>query len=185
MLISPVFKRYLFPYCWKGLLTLAYLVSSTMVATAEGESYRELDWKDLVPADWKPPIILPAPPEEGEHHPVDPASLVQSLDGQAIVLPGFMIPMVFEQNVVSEFLMVPFLEQHIRSHIHHDPNQMLYVYLDPPVAIHNPYAPLVVKGKLLVESVETDEGPTGYSVKAAVIEPYSYPTPGQDGSLAQ
>lgn len=152
-----------------------YLALCTVAVAADGQvHYRELEWKTLVPAGWVRPIILPAPPAEGEHHPVDPASLVQSLDGQAIVLPGFMIPVKFEENVVSEFLLVPFLEQHVTTHIHHDPNQMLYVYLEPPVAIHNPYAPVWVKGRLLVKSVVTDEGPTGYTVEQASIESYEY-----------
>ena len=162
------------------VLLLACLLP-TLAGGTEEPAYRELDWKDLVPAAWEPPIILPAPRQDGEHHPVDPASLVQDLDGTRISLPGFMIPVKFEGNVVSAFLMVPFLEQHVRAHIHHDPNQMLYVYLGDPVPIQNPYAPVSVKGTIRVQSVETGEGPTGYTIEQASIEPYVYPAPIEGG----
>ena len=162
------------PISARFTLFLACLLFSFGAGAAGTETYRSLEWKDLVPADWRRPIILPAPPEEGEHHEVDQSSLVHDLDQKIISMPGFMIPVKFEQNVVSEFLLVPFLKQHTTAHIHHDPNQMVYVYLKSAIPIQNPYTPVLVKGKLKVKSVETDEGPTGYTVVEAGIEPYEY-----------
>lgn len=151
------------------------LAFTAIVAAAEAGEYRTLDWADLIPADWKRPIILPAPPEDGDHHAeVDEASLEHDLEGQHIELPGFMIPIKFEQNVVSELLFVPFLQRHTSSHMHHDPNQMIYVYLEEPVPVQNPYIAVTVKGVMKVASVQTDEGPTGYTLTAGLLEAYVY-----------
>jgi hypothetical protein len=162
------------PKSMRITIFLACLIFPVGAVAADTEAYRDLEWKDLVPVDWRRPIILPAPPEEGEHHEVDKSSLVHDLDQVNISMPGFMIPVKFKQNVVSEFLLVPFLERHTIAHIHHDPNQIVYVYLESPVPIQNPYAPVLLKGKLRVTSVITDEGATGYTVEQGKIEAYEY-----------
>lgn len=169
-------KRSLPPVVRHLTASLLALCMSFIAMTAAGETslYRTLEWVDLVPADWKRPLILPAPLEKGQHHHVDKASIVHKLAGEKIILPGYLIPIKFEQNVVSEFLLVPFLERHTQAHIHHDPNQMVYVYLATPVPIQDPYAPVTVKGDILTTSVATDEGPTGYVIKDASMEAYVY-----------
>ena len=145
-----------------------------MVMADPASPYRTLEWKELVPHDWQPPLILPAPPEDGSHPVVESASLVQELHKKKISIAGFMVPIKFESNVVSEFLLVPFLEQHVQGHVHHDSNQMVYVYLKEPKAIQNPYTPVLVHGELKVRSVDTDEGPTGYVIEQALLEDYTY-----------
>ena len=85
-----------------------------------------------------------------------------------------MVPIKFDSNIVSEFLLVPFLEQHVQGHMHHDSNQMVYVYLQEPRAIQNPYLPVLVKGEMEVRSVDTDEGPTGYVIEQGLMEDYTY-----------
>lgn len=133
----------------------------------------ELDWKDLIPSDWQPPIIQPDPSEH-EAHVVDKAALVSKLQNQKVKLPGFMKPIVFEENRVSEFLLVPFLEHHVKRHVHHDANQMVYVSLAKPLTVENPFQPLWVMGEIVLESVETDEGPSGYKIINAATAEYVY-----------
>ena len=133
-----------------------------------------LEWNELVPDDWEPPLILPAPPEDGAHPVVDSASLVKELDGKKVSIAGFMVPMKFDSNIVSEFLLVPFLDQHVQGHIHHDSNQMVYIYLQEPRAIQNPYIPVLVRGEIKVRTVDTDEGPTGYVIEQGAMEDYTY-----------
>ncbi len=162
-----------------SILLALFLSANPAAALADSkdnnQQFRVVEWSDLIPKDWKRPIILPAPPANGEHHAaVDTASLQQDLEGQQIELAGFMIPIKFEQNVVSELLFVPFLQRHTTSHMHHDPNQMLYVYLEKPVPVQNPYIAVTVKGTVEIDSVDTDEGPTGYVITGGTLEDYVY-----------
>ena len=170
-------NNYTFLGLYSGVLTLlALLVLSTptMVMADQTNSDGSLEWDELVPNDWEPPLILPAPPEDGTNPVVDSASLVKELDERKVSIAGFMVPIKFESNVVSEFLLVPFLDQHVQGHVHHDSNQMIYVYLQEPRAIQNPYIPVLVKGEMKVRSVDTDEGPTGYVIEQGLMEDYTY-----------
>jgi hypothetical protein len=156
------------------LLALLTLASPTMVMADPTSPYGSLEWNELVPDDWQPPLILPAPPEDDTPPVVDSTSLVKELDEKNVSIAGFMVPIKFDNNIVSEFLLVPFLEQHVQGHIHHDSNQMVYVYLQEPRAIQNPYTPVLVKGQMKVRSVDTDEGPTGYVIEQGLMEDYTY-----------
>jgi hypothetical protein len=102
------------------------------------------------------------------------ASVVIELDQQLAALPGFMKPVVFESNMVSEFLLVPFLPHHTRQHAHFDANQMVYVYLLEPVHVDNPLVPTWVVGTITLDPVMTDEGPAAYRIIDAVTTEYEY-----------
>jgi hypothetical protein len=105
---------------------------------------------------------------------IDKASVVTELDRQLAALPGFMKPVVFEDNRVSEFLLVPFLPHHTRQHAHLDANQMVYVYLLEPLEVNDPFAPVWVVGTITLEPVMTDEGPAAYRFVEAVTTEYEY-----------
>lgn len=154
-------------------LILVCLLSGITFAAQKSDTNTELDWKDLVPTNWHPPIIQPDPSKHDAHI-VDKASLVSALQNKKVKLPGYMKPIVFEQNRVTEFLLVPFLEHHVKQHIHHDANQMVYVSLANPLTVINPYQPLWVIGEIVLESVETDDGPSGYKIINGVTAQYLY-----------
>jgi len=158
---------------YKFLFVISILIPFLFLAQVKADSrkYVEIEWQDLVPKDWEPPIILPA---HEDHQHVDATSLVKSLSHKKIKLPGFMIPTKVEGQSVTEFVLVPFLEHHVNAHVHHDSNQMLYVFLESPLKIDNPFQPFWVEGEILLESVETKEGATGYTVKNARAEIYVY-----------
>lgn len=134
---------------------------------------KETQWSDLVPELWEAPLLQAAPDEHDSLY-VDPDSLVTALEKTSVKLPGFMIPVTVENYKVTAFILVPFLEHHIKAHIHHDPNQMVFVTLDQPLEITKPFQPLWVSGNILLKAVETDEGPTGYSIENASAEEYLY-----------
>jgi hypothetical protein len=163
-------------FCSGALIIFALLAVSmpSVVMAGRASPFGALEWNELVPDDWQPPLILPAPPEDGSHPEVDSASLVEELDEKKISIAGFMVPTKFDSNIVSEFVLVPFLEQHVQGHMHHDSNQMVYVYLQEPRAIQSPYTPVLVKGEMKVRSVDTDEGPTGYVIEQGLMEDYTY-----------
>lgn len=137
------------------------------------EAYVETEWKDLLPDNWHPPLILPSPAEDHKHA-VDDGSLVEALDSQYIRIAGYMQPLTVVDNKVSHFLLMPFLEHHVQVHIHHEPNQIIFVELTQPLAIENPFQPFWVNGEMLLESSETDHGHAGYKLINATAEVYIY-----------
>lgn len=160
---------------WTNPLLLCLLLSLPGLIAAEQphEQYRLLEWKDLVPEGWEPPLVAAAF-DEVTARGVDPASVVQDLDGQLAALPGYMKPVVFEGNQVSEFVLVPFLPHQTRAHAHLDANQMVYVFTLEPVVVDEPFEPIWIVGALSLESVMTDEGPAAYRMVEAVTTPYEY-----------
>ncbi len=144
---------------------------SFQVKAETSEEYSVIEWKDLVPASWRRPLIDPDPTK---HHHVDERSLASKLDKQYIKLAGYMLPVKFTSNVVSEFILMPYLKHHVKIHAHHEPNQMIYVKLSQPLEVSNPYSPVWVSGQLVLKSVDTSEGHTGYTLQKASIEEYLY-----------
>ena len=158
---------------WAALFGLLASPLLNAQNTDPASQYRVLEWKELVPEGWEPPVV-PEAFDEVDASSVDPASVVSELDRQLVALPGFMKPVVFEGNQVSEFLLVPFLPHHTRQHAHLDANQMVYVYTHEPVEVDNPMAPLWVVGTIKLEPVLTDEGPAAYRIVDAVTTDYEY-----------
>ena len=142
-------------------------------SVAPHENYVVLEWKDLVPEGWEPPLVATAFDKVSEFG-VDESSVVKELDGRLAALPGYMKPVVFEGNQVSEFLFVPFLPHQTQAHAHLEPNQMVYVYALDPVLVEQPFAPIWIVGTLSLEPVMTDEGPAAYRMIEAVTTGYTY-----------
>lgn len=148
--------------------------SANTAAQAETDDiaskYRVLKWQDLVPGDWEPPLISPG----HDTNRVPRGAVVVELDEVNVTLPGYLKPVKFENDKVSEFLLVPFLPHHTRQHAHLDANQMVYVLLMEPVSVEKPFDPIWVVGTLFTNTVVTDEGPAAYTISNAVITDYEY-----------
>jgi hypothetical protein len=140
---------------------------------ATHDNYRVLQWRDLVPEGWESPLVAPAYDKVSVAE-VDETSVVNDLDKQLSALPGYMRPVVYEGNEVSEFLLVPYLPHQITAHAHLEPNQMVYVYALKPVVVDNPLEPIWVVGEISLEPVMTDEGPAAYRMVEAVTTRYEY-----------
>jgi hypothetical protein len=130
-----------------------------------------LEWPELVPEGWEPPIIAPAY-DKGAAHVVDEQSRVSELDGIRVRLPGYLKPIVYEGRSVSEFLLVPYLPHHVTQHAHLESNQMVYVQLQESIEIDNPFEPIWVSGTMQLKAVATDEGPAAYSIVKATASQY-------------
>ena len=157
----------------RSLLLLSLYCVPIAAAAPPQDAHETLEWAQLVPEKWEPPLIAPAYDRQ-ESGSVDRDSLVSALQERSVRLPGFMKPQVFEGNRVFEFLLVPFLPHHVKQHAHLDPNQMVYVTLAQPLTVENPFEPVWVTGTLTLETVATDEGPAGYSMNSAAAERYEY-----------
>ena len=140
---------------------------------APHENYRVLEWADLVPEGWEPPIVVEAF-DEMSVDTVGADAVVAELDGQLSALPGYLKPITFNGNRVSEFLLVPFLPHQVTTHAHLEPNQMVYVFALEPIVVEEPYQPLWVVGTLSLEPIMTAEGPVAYRLLDAVTTTYEY-----------
>ena len=156
-----------------GLPLFCQLALAASDPESPESQYRVLESHELVPEHWEPPVIAQAHDKVATSE-VDPDSVVQALDQQLITLPGYMRPVVFEGNNVSEFLLVPFLPHHMKQHAHLDANQMVYVSLLEPMQVDNPMAPLWVVGTLSLKPVFTQEGMAAYSVGDGLATEYQY-----------
>ena len=173
-----------------GRLSLALLtilcVQIPAVASGSAESpldnYRVLNWEDLVPQGWARPVIARAYDINAT---IDEASVVKDLDGQLAALPGYIQPVAFEGNMVSEFLLVPFLPHMSFSqmpqsspkacvHPHFEPNQMVYVRALEPFFVDNPFKPIWIVGAMSLGPVMADSGLAAYRMDDAMTTPYEY-----------
>lgn len=80
----------------------------------------------------------------------------QSIDGSEIELAGFMVPIKIKGSDVSEFLLVPEAGQCI--HVPPPPlSQTVFVDANKnPIKLRDIYIPVIVKGKISVETQEND-----------------------------
>jgi len=157
-------------------LTLGLVFACSIAASDTAQplsQYRILEWKELVPQSWEPPLV-PVAYDRAEKAGVDPGSVVEELTGQLITLPGFMKPLVFKDNWVSEFLLVPYLPHHTKQHAHLHANQMVHVTLLEPLKVDNPLQPIWVVGTMSLKPVFTEEGLAAYSVEDGVATDYEY-----------
>lgn len=162
-----------------ALKALLFVCLTIQVGSAAAETddvlsqYKMLEWKDLVPSGWEPPLVPPAH-DSAESARVPPEAVVTELNDQRVTLPGFIKPIAFEGDKVLEFLLVPFLPQHLKQHAHLDANQMVYVSPLAPLSVDKPFDPIWVVGTLTIDTVPTDEGPAAYRIVDAVITEYTY-----------
>jgi uncharacterized protein len=106
-------------------------------------------------------------------------SVVATLDGQTIRMPGYLLPLEFSGKEVTEFLLVPYVGACIHTPPP-PPNQIVHVKADKPVANVTVFAPVWVTGRMSTASAKkslslvdgSSDIDVGYSMRASVVEPY-------------
>ena len=97
------------------------------------------------------------------------------LDNNPILLPGYMVPLVFEGENVFEFLLVPSAGQCI--HVPPPPvNQTVFVKLEKPTRIRTYGEPVIVDGRLSTLGEVTDYAETGYRIIAEEVIDFDFDT---------
>lgn len=98
--------------------------------------------------------------------------IVEAMDGKAIRIPGFVVPVEFDQNQqVLSFFLVPFFGACIHSPPP-PPNQIIYVESDAGFKLGSLYEPIWVSGKLTAEMFEDQLATSAYSLKMELIEAF-------------
>ncbi|MGJ7530664.1 DUF3299 domain-containing protein [Variovorax sp. GB1P17] len=150
---------------------------------------REISWDDLVPKDWDPmksfrdlQHLGALPDSDARVQKLydrmrkvwDEAPTVPSLAGQAVKIPGFLVPLEAGKDGIREFLLVPYFG----ACIHTPPppaNQIIHVRSASPLKGLRTMDAVWVSGKLGLERSNSDLGVTGYSLSARHVTKYTQP----------
>lgn len=99
------------------------------------------------------------------------AQLVGSLDGKVVRIPGYVTPVGFDGDDITQFLLVPFLG----ACIHVPPpaaNQIIYVKNAKGLKLEQVWEPIWLTGTLTTNSVSTILADVGYTMNVGSVEPY-------------
>ena len=155
---------------------------------AAQDDVRELEWEELMPEDWDPFSGLDALMSDDAQNLADDsaqagtlmnayreavrsAPVVGALDGRQVRLPGFVVPLDFQDMETSEFLLVPYFGACI--HVPPPPsNQIVYVRTVAGYPIKELFDPVWVTGVISTQAHPNEVGDAGYTMQATIIEPY-------------
>ncbi len=149
------------------------------------QRFRSITWDELMPRTWNPMAALKginldqlsdADPramraleklrEEWRKAPVNP-----ELNGAAVRIPGFLVPLEKAGERISEFLLVPYFGACI--HVPPPPaNQIIHVVADPPASKVRAMDAVWVNGVLQASSSNTSMGDASYRMRATSVTPY-------------
>lgn len=148
------------------------------------DRFTEIEWADLIPPgfsgaeisarfDKRIAAVTPGSPEADEIYaelqaeysnpPINP-----ELAGDEIQLAGFVAPLTYQEDLVTEFLLVPYFGACI--HVPPPPvNQTVMVTLEDGqgLSIDEAGGAVWVTGTLAIEGAETDLATAGYSITSA------------------
>jgi hypothetical protein len=152
--------------------------------TARAGGFREIRWEELVPKDWDPMKELKgldlanlsdADPRATEllkkmRQVWDNAPANPALHGQAVRIPGYVVPLEETPQGLKEFLLVPYFG----ACIHSPPppaNQIIHVLPQTPSKVRS-MDPVWISGTLVRERTDSYMGAAGYRMQAVRVEPY-------------
>jgi len=134
--------------------------SSLVDESPAASSYVEVDWRVLRDLDYV----------TGKK-----SSELAALDGKAVKIPGFVVPLDDDDHGLSEFLLVPSPQACI--HVPPPPpNQMVMVRMKKNgTAPQRSWGPVWIRGRLHIASNDSQYGKISYMLHADGSEPYRMP----------
>ncbi|QHD03417.1 hypothetical protein PspS04_24985 [Pseudomonas sp. S04] len=166
----------------RALLALLMLVALPLWAAEP----RDLTWSEMIPPDAPAEVpnmkplhdlsqmsdALSAESAPAARQDLPNAPVVQNLDGQAIRLPGYIVPLeVNEAGRTTEFLLVPYFGACI--HVPPPPsNQIVHVRSEIGVKLEELYQPYWIEGAMQVKASTSELADAGYQMDAQKIYVY-------------
>ena len=96
------------------------------------------------------------------------------MNGAAIRIAGFIVPLERDGDAVRELLLVPYFGACV--HVPPPPaNQIIHVIVDPPLKSARTMDAMWISGTLETMRSPTSLGTSGYRMKASKIVPYNAP----------
>lgn len=147
-----------------------------MPRLAQAEDYIDLNWTDLLPQGES---IIPNSLRGFIDHDGPPATSEQPAsngvrpdwNGQIVRLPGYIVPIDFNGNSVTAFILVPYAGACV--HVPPPPaNQLVFVTSETPYQSKGLYEAVNVTGMFGVSSLSTHLADIGYALSAEYIEPF-------------
>lgn len=131
---------------------------------SSSESSEGLDLEKPIPIDWK--TLRELDWRTGSR-----TNQLAELSGKIVRLPGFVVPLEDEQQLVQEFLFVPTLQACI--HVPPPPpNQMIYVVMNEGFKLDWGYRAFWLEGLLQIAEKESPYGQVSYQMEGTKIELY-------------
>jgi len=157
---------------------------------------KSIMWEELVPEGWNPNSVFDKYTDEEFSTMSDEqyfilqqeaqamlqeAPTVESLNNQNVKIPGFLLPLEFDETTIKEFLLVPYFG----ACVHTPPppaNQIIHGKIDKGFAVEKMFEPVLISGKLKTIRSEQTLGEagvalslnveTGYTMEVLEVEPY-------------
>ena len=98
--------------------------------------------------------------------------IIEQLDGQLVRIPGFVVPVEFDEESITEFFLVPYFGACIHSPPP-PPNQIIYVHAPNGLQLNTLYDPFWISGTINTTLVENYMATAAYSLKMASYEAYT------------
>ena len=180
---------------------LTFTISATQPLHANQDQpklleFKEVEWIDLMPEEdfealMNPPDYISDIVEGSEEDQLrnlgegndffddDPyqqaltsTKIVEEMDGKAIRIPGFMVPLEWDDNQsVLQFFLVPFLGACI--HVPPPPpNQVIHVTTSTAIETWDLYTPFWISGVIQTSYIENDIAAATYAMELQSIEVY-------------
>lgn len=167
-------------------------------ATLSGSSFKTIEWTELMPKEdleilLNPPSYindiedgsfedqissqvanaLAAASDDPYQQALSSTRIVQEMDGQAIRIPGFIVPLEFDdEQTITQFFLVPFFGACI--HVPPPPpNQIIFVNYPKGLKVEALYDPFWVSGIVKTSLVENEVATAAYSMQMQSFELYS------------
>lgn len=153
------------------MLLSAVLISFASIANPP----KEIFWEDLIPQGHVQIDTQAQANHEGsKQNWVQPdldAPVVKALDGQSVSLPGFVVPLEGDSELITEFLLVPYFGACI--HVPPPPpNQLVHVTIKGGVPIDSLYDAIVVTGVIKTQTWSGEIAQVGYQMQAVGVAPF-------------
>ena len=99
-------------------------------------------------------------------------NIIKDLNGRDVRIPGFVVPVEFDEEIITEFFLVPYFGACIHSPPP-PPNQIIYVQAAKGLKLETLYDPFWISGKLSTTLVENFMATAAYSLEMASYEAYT------------
>jgi hypothetical protein len=189
--VGGVMKAYVKPALCFAMCCVFLHNTSLVGESATADSYKEVQWDELVPESWNPEkafegLDLDSLPEDDYNPRVEKAYEAfmeewakapanEKISGQRIKISGFIAPLDWENDAeLKEFLLVPYFGACI--HLPPPPaNQIIHVKTQKPLKGLRSMDAAWVYGTISVERHDSGSmGASGYSMALDKAEPYQW-----------
>jgi len=136
----------------------------------------EIMWDGLMPEGYipNPQLFLfnIGPDQTAMDDLLSSTPVVETLNGQQISIPGFVVPLDSDDEMITEFLLVPYFGACI--HVPPPPsNQMIHVVPKYPLLQDESWDAITVVGTIAAEGVTSEYGAASYTMTDAILIPYA------------